>query len=105
MARRRIFTVVTPLGYRVFLSRDRWRQIIRYKHPALVGREQDVRACLVSPTIVRRSAKEAEVHMYYAPCEDVHLCVVVAAADGDEHFVITAYFTRNIKRGLELWKS
>ena len=37
MGRRRIFTVQTPLGDRVFLTRDRWRQIIRFKHPALAG--------------------------------------------------------------------
>ena len=26
-----IFTVVSPVGYRVSLSRDRWRQITRFK--------------------------------------------------------------------------
>ncbi|MGO9814306.1 MAG: hypothetical protein ACLP53_26540 [Isosphaeraceae bacterium] len=42
MARRRMFTVQSPLGHRVFLSRDRWRQIVRFKHPALAGRQSDV---------------------------------------------------------------
>jgi hypothetical protein len=103
--RRRVFTVQTPLGYRVFLERDRWRQIVRNKHPALAGHEQKVRACLRSPTLVRESAKEPNVHLYYAPSDDVHLCVVVAPADVDEWFVVTAYFTTNIKKGKELWKS
>src|SRR5262245_9909312 len=104
MARkRRIFTVQTPLGYRVFLERDRWRQIVGNKHPALDGREKEVRACLASPTLVRESAKEPDVHMYYAPAEDAHLCVVVAPAGEDERFVVTAYFTKNIKQGKELW--
>jgi hypothetical protein len=35
MAKRMIFVEATPLGDRVMLSRDRWREIIRYKHPAL----------------------------------------------------------------------
>jgi hypothetical protein len=103
--RRRIFTVTTPLGYRVFLERNRWRQIVRHKHPALAGREKDVRACLESPAIVRESAKEPTVHMYYVPSDDVYLCVVIAPSDGDERFVVTVYFTTNIKKGRELWKS
>ncbi|MBI1916771.1 MAG: hypothetical protein HYS12_18855 [Planctomycetes bacterium] len=103
--RRHIFTVQTPLGYRVFLDRDRWRQILRTKHPALAGREKEVRACLESPTAIRESAKEAEVHMYYAPAEEVYLCVVVAPADENERFVVTTYFTKNIKKGKERWKS
>ncbi len=103
--RRRIFTVQTPLGYRVFLDRDRWRQIVRNKHPALAGREKDVRVCLETPTLVRESAKEAEVHLYYALAGDVHLCVVAAPAGDEERFVVTAYFTRNIKKGKELWRN
>jgi hypothetical protein len=101
--RRRIFTVESLLGYRVFLDRSRWRQIVRNKHPALSGAEKEVRACLESPTLIRESAKEPNVHMYYSPSEDVHFCVVAAPADEDEYFVVTAYYTKNIKKGKELW--
>src|SRR5438477_13139126 len=101
--RRRIFTVQTPLGYRAFLERDRWRQIVKQKHPALAGHEKAVRACLESPTVVRESAKEEDVHLYYVPSADVFLCVVVAPADEEERFVVTAYFTKNIKKGKEIW--
>ena len=87
----------------MFLERDRWRQILRHKHPALAGREKEVRACLESPTLVRESAKEPDVHLYYAPAEDVHLCVVVAPAGEGERFVVTTYFAKNIKKGKELW--
>lgn len=103
--KRRVFTVVTPLGYRVFLDRDRWRQIVRHKHPALAGHEKEVRACLEAPAVVRASAKEAEVHMYYAPAGEVNLCVVAAPAGEDERFVVTAYFTTNVKKGKVLWTS
>ena len=100
-----IFAVQTPLGYRVALTRDRWREITKYKHPALAGREQAIRACLESPKQVRESAKETDVHRYYAPSGRVHLCVVVAPTEGDERFVVTAYYTKNIKKGKELWTS
>jgi hypothetical protein len=105
MRRRRIFTVQTPLGHRVFLSRDRWRQLIRFKHPALAGRESELRSCLSSPILVRESAKEPDVHLYDAPAKSLFFCVVTAPADEEERFVVTAYLTKNIKPGTELWKS
>ena len=53
MARRVVFTVRSPLGYRVTLTRDRWREILRYKHPALAGKEQAVRRCVERPTMIK----------------------------------------------------
>jgi hypothetical protein len=103
--KRRLFIISTPLGYRVFLERDRWRQIIRHKHPALAGRENAVKNCLTSPSMIRESATDETVHMYYSPIKDVHLCVVVAPATESDYFVVTAYYTSNIKKGKELWKS
>jgi hypothetical protein len=106
MARkRRLFAVQSPLGYHVFLERDRWRQIIRHKHPALTGHEKDVQNCVTSPTLVRESATDETVHMYYAPADGAHICVVVAPANENEYFVVTAYYTANIKKGKELWRS
>lgn len=78
---------------------------MRQKHPALAGHEKKVRACLESPTLIRESAKDPEVHIYYAPEEDVYLCVVATPANENERFVATAYFTKNIKKGTELWTS
>lgn len=70
MAKKRIvFRERTPLGYRVRLTRDRWREILRFKHPALAGREGQVRDCVRDPDVVRQSAKNADVHLYYRPCE------------------------------------
>ena len=85
--------------------RDRWRQMIRLKHPASARRETEVRSCLTTPSIVRESAKDPNVHLYYATMGDVHLCVATAPGDEGERFVVTAYFTKNIKLGNELWKS
>ncbi len=104
MARRRIFAGKTPLGYRVVLTRDRWREIVRFKHPALAGHEAEVRACLRDPEVVRASAKDADVHLYYRTSEHGYVCVVVGQSDDpQERFVISAYFTRAVKRGQELW--
>jgi hypothetical protein len=105
MARRLIFQVSSPLRYRVSLTRDRWREIVRYKHPALGRHERQLRSCVESPKLIRQSAKNPNVHLYYAPSGHVHLCVVVAPEKRDERFVVTAYFTKNIKKGIELWTS
>jgi hypothetical protein len=104
MTKRLIFTVATPLGYRVSLSRDRWRQITRFKHPALSGHENDVSSCLRNPMCVRESAKDSNVHLFYRERESRFLCVVTAPAIGQDRFVVTAYFTTNIKEGTEIWR-
>lgn len=78
---------------------------MRHKHPALANQEKEVRACLEMPALIRESSKEPDVHMYYASGESVYLCVVAAPAGESEYFVVTAYYTTNIKKGKELWKS
>ncbi len=100
-----IFQVTSPLGYRVTLTRDRWREIVRFKHPALAGHESELRSCVAVPNLIRESVKDPGVHLYYTSLGHVHLCVVVAPANDEQRFVVTAYFTKNIKKGTELWTS
>ncbi|MCC6123565.1 MAG: DUF4258 domain-containing protein [Pirellulales bacterium] len=95
----------SPIGYHVTLARDRWREIVRFKHPALAGRERELKNCLEHPKLIRQSSKDATVHLYYSPQGQIHLCVVVAPELEAEYFVVTAYFTKNIKKGIELWTS
>jgi hypothetical protein len=101
--KRRLFSEKTPLGYRIVLTRDRWREIIRFKHPALAGHETDVRQAVRRPDVVRASAKDANVHLYYRKVEAGYVCVVAGSDDPGPHFVVTAYFTKIIKQGAELW--
>ena len=103
MARKLLFAVDSPLGYRVLLTRNRWREIVRFKHPALAGKQELVRNCLREPEVIRASNKDSAVHLFYRTEERGHLCVVVGGDDPDERFVITAYFTQGMKRGQELW--
>ena len=104
MAKRRLFSEITPLGHRVTLMRDRWREIIRFKHPALAGHEAAVRDCLRDPETVRQSEKDPSVHLYYRLTPTGYTCIVVGGPDPRARFVITAYFTKAIKKGHELWK-
>lgn len=104
MSKRKMFAVVSPLGYRVVLSRDRWREIVRFKHPAIAKHLADVKRCLQSPEVIRASAKDPAVHVYYAKMQSGYVATVVAE-EGSNHFVVTAYFTRSVKKGVELWKN
>jgi hypothetical protein len=103
MAKKVLFVETTPLGYRVVLTRDRWREIVRFKHPALRGRESEVRECIRDLDHVRESAKDAEVHLYYRLSPTGFLCAVVGGDEPKARFVITAYFTKQLKKGNDLW--
>ncbi len=103
MAKRQVFVESTPLGHRVVLTRDRWREIVRFKHPALDGHEVDVQDCLRDPEIIRESAKDSDVHLYYRSTAEGYVCIVVAGDDPHERFVVTAYFTKKPKKGHDLW--
>jgi hypothetical protein len=101
--KRRVFTARTPLGHRVVFTRDRWREIVRFKHPAMAGHERVVRDCVRDPEVIRASAKDENVHIYYRSSEDGYVCVVVGGDQPQERFVVTAYFSKVIKKGHELW--
>jgi hypothetical protein len=103
MAKRTMLDVTTPLEYRVVLTRDRWREIVRFKHPAVAQYKDRMRECLEDPDVIRASAKVPDVHIYYLRIGGLFLCVVCAPGDGDRYFVVTAYLTKRLKQGDDLW--
>ncbi|KXK10765.1 MAG: hypothetical protein UZ14_CFX002003152 [Chloroflexi bacterium OLB14] len=38
-----LFEVMTPLGFRVRVTKDYWELIVTVKHPIMAGREEDVK--------------------------------------------------------------
>ncbi len=103
MAKRVLFAETTPLGHRIVLTRDRWREIVRFKHPALAGHDAQVRECIRDPEMIRSSLKNSEVHLHYRVTPTGYLCVVVGGDDPQARFVISAYFTKHPKKGPDLW--
>jgi hypothetical protein len=105
MSQKNVFRVTTPLGYRVVLTRNRWREMVRFKHPAVATHRREVRECLRSPDVVRSSTKDAGVHVYYLDMADKYLCVVVAPGElsNQDRFVVTASFTKRVKQGEDIW--
>ena len=98
-----LFEVLTPLGFRVRVTRSYWELIITVKHPVMTGRENDVKDTLQNPSEIRRSKSDPAVYLFYKP-ERIGrwVCVVAKRLDG-EGFLITAYPTEAIKEGELIW--
>jgi len=92
------FEVTSSLGKRISISTEHWQKIIETKHPVMAGREDLVKRALVSPEQVRRSRKDAAVHLHYRKDDGHYCCVVVKHLNGDG-FVVTTYLTDKIKAG------
>jgi hypothetical protein len=98
-----LFEADTPLGFRVRVDRTRWELIVNEKHPAMKGREFDVKLALESPNEVRQSKSDSSVLLFYKT-EGLKrwVCAVTKRSD-QEGFLITAYPTDAIKEGTKIW--
>jgi hypothetical protein len=98
-----LFEVLTPLGFRVRVTRQRWELITATKHPVMAGREDVVKATLGNPEQVRQSRSDPEVLLFYrAEGSRRWVCAVTKLA-ADRGFLITAYPTDTIKEGTQIW--
>jgi hypothetical protein len=104
MARKRKpkFEVTCVLGKHIVVTASYWRRIVKFKHPALTGKEAHVQETLTDADEVRESKTDSAVKLYYRAYGTAHLCVVTKHVNG-EGFVITAYFTDRIKEGVTIW--
>jgi hypothetical protein len=92
-------------GLAIRLTDERLAHIL--EHPEMAGMEQAIEATLRSPERVVSSLSDPQAQLYYrfyfgTRVGDRYLCVVVKVA-GDDAFVLTAYLTDRIKRGVALW--
>jgi hypothetical protein len=98
-----LFEVMTPLGFRVRVSRSQWELIITVKHPVMAGRESGVRKTLEKPDEIRVSRSDQGVYLFYrSERQGRWVCVVTKRLDG-EGFLITTYPTDAIKEGVRVW--
>ena len=98
-----LFEVLTPLGFRVRVTRGRWLLITTAKHPAMVGREDVVKATLEHPDQIRQSRSDAEVLLFYHAEGSSRWVCAVAKRASDQGVLITAYPTDAIKEGTRIW--
>ncbi len=98
-----LFEVLTPLGFRVRVTRSYWELIVTIKYPIMAGREHDVRDTLQNPSEIRQSKGDSDVYLFYKTERMGRwVCAVSKRLDG-EGFLITAYPTDAIKEGGLVW--
>ena len=98
-----LFEALTPLGFRVRVTRERWHLITTAKHPIMAGREDVVKITLENPEQIRQSRSDPQVLLfYYAEGSSRWVCAVAKRA-ADQGFLITAYPTDAIKEGIPIW--
>jgi hypothetical protein len=98
-----LFEVLTPLGFRVHVTRERWNLITTAKHPVMAGREDVVRATLGTPEQIRQSRSDSEVLLFYRAEGSSRWVCAVAKRAADQGLLITAYPTDAIKEGTQIW--
>jgi hypothetical protein len=98
-----LFEVLTPLGFRMRVTRAYRDLIITVKHPVMARRENDVQETLRNPDEIRVSKSDQNVYLFYKP-ERIGrwICAVARRLDGDG-FLITTYPTDTIKEGERIW--
>jgi hypothetical protein len=97
------FEVLTPLGFRVRVTRAYWELIVTVKHPIMAGRELDVQETLQNPDEIRASRNDSAVYLFYkAERAKRWVCAVAKRLNGDG-FLITTFPTDGIKEGVRVW--
>jgi hypothetical protein len=94
------------LGRKVRFTTERRRHILKY-HPEMLEWVDRVGAVLAQPEQVVRSRSDPEAELFYVwqtrtRVGPKYLCVVVVVRSSDA-FILTAYLTDAIKKGIVLW--
>jgi hypothetical protein len=98
-----LFEVMTPLGFRVRVTRAYWEVITTIKHPVMAGHENDVKRTLAAPDEIRLSKSDPAVHLFYkAERAGRWVCAVAKRLNGDG-FLVTAYPADVVKEGDRIW--
>ena len=98
-----LFEALTPLGFRVRVSRSYWELIVTIKHPVMAGRESDVKETLEHPDEIRQSRSDAAVYLFYSSERKGRWVCAVARQLNGEGFLMTTYPTDAIKEGIRVW--
>jgi hypothetical protein len=92
-------------GRSIRLTDERLNHI--HEHPEMAGLDAAIEATLAHPQQVVQSFSDPQARLYYrfyvgTRVGDKYFCVVVKLA-GDDAFVLTAYLTDKVKKGVQLW--
>ncbi len=97
------FDVLTPLGFRVRVTRRYWDFIVSIKHPVMTGRKAQVEEALRNSDEIRSSKGDSQVFLFYKSEGARRWVCAVAKRLNEDGFLITAYPTDAIKEGQTIW--
>lgn len=95
--------VISKLGKKIRVEKRYWETIVK-KHDSVAGLDEQVKETLKHPIYIRVSKEDDEVFLYYVPYRKYFLCVVCRHLNGDG-FIITAYLTDRIKKGVTIYEA
>lgn len=95
--------VLSKLEKQIRVTKRHWDYIVG-KHESVTGLEGQVKETLRNPVYIRLSKEDKAVYLYYAPYGGYFLCVVCRHLNGDG-FIITAYLTDKIKKGVTVYET
>ena len=92
-------------GLSIRLTNERLTHIL--EHPEMAGMEKAIEETLARPEKVVESLSDPDARLYYrfylgTRVGDKYLCVIVKLG-GEDAFVVTAYLTDRVKRGVLIW--
>jgi len=90
-----LYSILTPLGYRVFVSAQKLRHI--EKHSIASKHKTDISHTLNNPDLVTINHEEPDTHIYYKFFHGKLFLVIPVQAKSDLRFVATMYNTDYIK--------
>lgn len=91
-----VFEIEDKTGRKIHLSKERWKHITQ-EHPEISSYINDFELILKNPTkIVSPTQEISYYYKYYKQIQSKYLLLLVKYLNG-KGFIITAYFTQNIK--------
>jgi hypothetical protein len=92
---------------KIRLTQERHDHIVN-DHPEMSEQIDNLNNTLLNPDIIIKSKTDENVELFYrhydtTPVSEKYLCVLVKVLL-DDLFIITAYFTDKIKKGVILWE-
>jgi len=97
------FEVVSKLGSTIRTTERYWKVIAYIKHPAILGKEEQIQETLRDPDVIRKSKSDSSVYLFYKRQNKHYIAVVIRHMNEKEGFIITSYLTHNIKEGKQIW--
>lgn len=88
-------------GVPIRLTPERWSHIT-YRHPEVLGKEQDVLKTVTSPDMIQKG--DVGTLMAVKKSNEKYLVVVYKEISETDGFVITAYYTKILRRRIVIWK-